>query len=208
MLTDEISQNIESRLQFEDGRVARSRDSRLKIVRAFLRILSRGHVNPSAEEIAIEAKVGLRTFFRRFKEMELLYLEVADEIQAVFAPEVVKPWHSDDWREQLFEMLARKAVIYEKLLPFIFASRYHRIHSEHLRLFHQKWLQRERDITSSILPFTEVDEPELFYSLEVALSSDTWLQYREHLKLSQEQAQQTMKHALSSLLKQYDDKTR
>lgn len=208
MLTDEISRNIESRLQFEDGRSARTGDSRLKIVRAFLRLLSKGQINPSAEEIATEAKVGLRTVFRRFKEMELLYLEVADEIQAVFAPEVGQPWSSSDWRQQLFEMLERKAVIYEKLLPFIFASRYHRTHSEHLRLFHQKWIQRERDITSDILPFTETDEPALFYSLEIALSSDTWLQYRKHLDLSPEHAHQAMKHALSSLIEQYDSKTR
>jgi len=204
--TQEIANKISNHLKSDDGRIMRTKDSRQKIVSAFLRLLRQGNINPSAEDIAKEASVGLRTVFRRFSEMELLYREVATEVQNAFGPEVAKPWSSDVWQEQLEEMLERKADIYERLMPYSIAAKYLRQHSSYLQEFNRRWLLIEHEIIMSILPFSPEDEPELFNGLEISLSNDTWIQYRKNQNLSPEQSHKTMKVIMHSLIQAYQGK--
>ncbi len=117
MPTEEIANKISTHLKSDDGRVMRTKDSRHKIVSTFLSLIRQGNISLSAEYVAKEAKVGLRTVFRLFNEMELLYREVATEVQKTFGPEVAKPWVSSVWQEQLEEILEREAEIYERLMP-------------------------------------------------------------------------------------------
>jgi len=204
--TKEIASQIAKHLNVDDGRKRRTQDSHDKIVSAFLGLLRQGNINPSAEDIAKQANVGLRTVFRRFKEMELLYREVATEIQATFGTEVAKPWISDQWQQQLQEMLARKADIYERLLPYSIAGAYLRQHSSYLKAFNVRWLTIEHEIIMSILPFTPAEEPELFHGLTVSLSNDTWIQYRQDLQLSPSQSHDTMATIMAALIQAYQNK--
>ena len=55
-----------------DGRRLRSQVSRAKIVEALMTLVEAGQVDPSAEEVAATAGVGLRSVFRHFKDMESL----------------------------------------------------------------------------------------------------------------------------------------
>jgi len=204
--TKEIASQIAKHLNVDDGRKRRTQDSHDKIVSAFLGLLRQGNINPSAEDIAKQANVGLRTVFRRFKEMELLYREVATEIQATFGTEVAKPWISDQWQQQLQEMLARKADIYERLLPYSIAGAYLRQHSSYLKAFNVRWLTIEHEIIMSIVPFTPAEEPELFHGLTVSLSNDTWIQYRQDLQLSPSQSHDTMATIMAALIQAYQNK--
>jgi AcrR family transcriptional regulator len=201
--TKAIAKEISNHLKVDDGRVMRTKDSRQKIVQAFLSLLRQGNITPSAEDIAKEAKVGLRTVFRRFNEMELLYREVAIEVQSSFAPEAAKPWVSQIWQEQLLEMLERKASIYESVLPYIVAAKYLRHHSKHLTEFNRRWLDIEHDIIASILPFNEKDEPILFNAIENLSSNDAWVRYRKHQTLSAKETHKTMKFMMNALIDAY-----
>jgi AcrR family transcriptional regulator len=203
MPTKEIATKIANHLKADDGRVKRTKDSRHKIVSAFLSLLRQGNISPSAEDIAKEASVGLRTVFRRFSEMELLYREVATEVQTSFAPEVAQPWVSSNWQEQLEEMLERKAGIYERMMPYSIAGKYLREHSDYLTEFNHRWIGIEHDIIASILPFTQNEEPGLFNALEVSFSNEAWLLYRTNHKLSAEQTYQAMRVILTSILHAY-----
>jgi AcrR family transcriptional regulator len=201
--TKAIAKEISNHLKVDDGRVMRTKDSRQKIVQAFLSLLRQGNITPSAEDIAKEAKVGLRTVFRRFNEMELLYREVAIEVQSSFGPEAAKPWVSQIWQEQLLEMLERKASIYESVLPYIVAAKYLRHHSKHLTEFNRRWLDIEHDIIASILPFNEEDEPILFNAIENLSSNDAWVRYRKNQKLSAKETHKTMKFMMNALIDAY-----
>ena len=57
----------------EDGRRKRSQTSRDKIVAAMLALVEEGAITPSAEQVATRARVGLRTVFRQYSDMETLY---------------------------------------------------------------------------------------------------------------------------------------
>lgn len=204
--TKEVAERISKHLKSDDGRMMRTKDSHNKIVSAFLSLLRQGNINPSAEDVAQEAGVGLRTVFRRFSEMELLYREVATEVQNAFGPEASKPWVSTLWQEQLEEMLARKADIYERMMPYSIAAQFLRQNSSYLKEFNRRWLNIEHEIIMSILPFSPDDEPEFFNALEATLSNDSWIQYRKNQQLSPEQSHSTMKVIMKALIQLYQEK--
>ena len=51
-----------------------------------LELVRAGVIAPTAEEVAARANVGLRTVFRRFKDMESLYVEMSLAISHKVAP--------------------------------------------------------------------------------------------------------------------------
>ncbi|MEI6893546.1 MAG: TetR/AcrR family transcriptional regulator [Colwellia sp.] len=186
-----------------DGRKLRTDNSRQKIVSAFLQLIRQGTVVPSAEDIAKTANVGLRTVFRRFKEMELLYREMMIEVQNKFAPEVIKPLKTTGMENRLQELLERKSVIYEEMMPYRIASNYHKYHSDFIQKANEHWNEFEQKVLENILPFNKSSEPVLFNAIELALSFDTWLQLRVDQKIEPKQSYDTMKLSLTALLQTY-----
>ena len=69
-----------------DGRFDRSIKTRAKIVAAFIDLVGSGNPAPTAEQIAVHAKVGLRTVFRHFDDMETLEREITSSLDAVMMP--------------------------------------------------------------------------------------------------------------------------
>ena len=61
-----------------DGRFARSKKTKDAIVRALLKLL-RNTPFPTAEQVAKESKIGLRTVYRQFKDMESIYLSLHEK---------------------------------------------------------------------------------------------------------------------------------
>ena len=61
-----------------DGRFARSKKTKDAIVKALLKLL-RDTPFPTAEQVAKESKIGLRTVYRQFKDMESIYLSLHEE---------------------------------------------------------------------------------------------------------------------------------
>ena len=61
-----------------DGRFARSKKTKDAIVRALLKLL-RNTPFPTADQVAKESKIGLRTVYRQFKDMESIYLSLHEE---------------------------------------------------------------------------------------------------------------------------------
>ena len=65
-------------IKTDDGRFARSKKTKDAIVRALLKLL-RNTPFPTAEQVAKESKIGLRTVYRQFKDMESIYLSLHEE---------------------------------------------------------------------------------------------------------------------------------
>ena len=61
-----------------DGRFARSQKTKDAIVKALLKLL-RNTPFPTAEQVAKESKIGLRTVYRQFNDMESIYLSLHEE---------------------------------------------------------------------------------------------------------------------------------
>ncbi len=186
-----------------DGRKARSNASRKKIVKAFLHLIGEGKINPSAEEVAKMSGVGLRTVFRRFNEMELLYRELVPEIERIFEALTFEPLKAKNWQDQLNEALIRKRYIYEQTMLYRIAIVYYSHHSSFLRGRLKKWLQVEENIHKNILPFDYAENKVLFDSLQSATSSDTWTLLRTMQNLPKEQAFDVMKSMKDMIIQSF-----
>ena len=62
-----------------DGRILRSQKSQSVILTALIKLINAGNYYPTAEEVAKESGIAIRTVFRQFDDMESLLIKV-DEI--------------------------------------------------------------------------------------------------------------------------------
>jgi AcrR family transcriptional regulator len=166
-----------------DGRRVRGEENRRRIVEAFMELVRRGHVTPTAEEVAARAKVGLRTVFRHFEDMELLYREIGNAIEAPIMPIVQQPFRANDWRGRLKEMVARRAEVYERLTPFMITSAANEHRSPHLRRRALAFARNQRSLLLSIVPEVEALTPAQLDALDLMLSFEAWLGLRRARRL-------------------------
>ncbi len=186
-----------------DGRKLRTNDSRKKIVDAFLGLIRQGNVSPSAEDVATAANVSLSTVFRRFTEMELLYRELVIEVQTQHLPPFLKPFETTFWRDQLAELIQRRAGAYELIMPYRIASKVLMHRSHFIKDNMNRWALTQRKQLDLVLPFSDKEEPLIFAAVEASMSFDHWIQVRKGQNLSAQQAEDLMNYTVGLVLDTY-----
>jgi AcrR family transcriptional regulator len=175
-------------IEERDGRRRRSHDSRARIVQAMLELVQASEVAPSAEQVAARADVGLRTVFRHFKDMDSLYGEMAGVVEGELHAIIDEPLKGRDWREQVVDLVGRRAAVYETIAPFKHASQAHRHRSPFLESQHLRLVRRAREILKDVLPAEIVQDDVRFEGLDLLLSFETWSRLRRDQRLSPERA--------------------
>jgi len=183
-----------------DGRKLRTSNSRQKIVDALLYLVRSGIVDPSAEEVAKVAKVGLRTVFRHFNEVELLHRELALTLEKTYVLQMLVPLTSTHWKDQVNEMLERLSVNYEHMMPYRVAAIYYKHKSKFINERLKKWDHITRQFFRSTVPSAAKEDRVLIDSLELILSFDSWIHLRMEKKLTPEETLNTHKRMSSALL--------
>ena len=183
-----------------DGRKLRSEDSKRRIVSAMLELVREGRIAPTAEEVARRAEVGLRTVFRRFKDMESLYAEMAGEINQRIESIVDEAGTGADWQKNLRQMVDRRLRVYEIIMPYRVAAEALKFQSTVLLTRHMEIVWDERQRLLALIPREKLDDRLLVEGLEAALSFDMWNQLRNDQRLSAEEAGAVVKRIVSSLL--------
>jgi AcrR family transcriptional regulator len=183
-----------------DGRKQRTNNSRQKIVEAMLQLIREGSLEPSADKVAARAGVGLRTVFRRFNEMELLFRELSVEIQRIFMPEFKKPIKGATWQEKTLDLLDRKVSIYQMIAPYRVAAKFHKHTSEFIRQDVAYWNSLEKKVLEDILPITETTDITIFNAINGCRSFDYWLTLTSAQGLTSEQASDTIKATVTRLM--------
>ena len=59
-----------------DGRILRSQKSQNLILDAIIKLINNGNLYPTAQEVAKESGIAIRTVFRQFADMESLLMKV------------------------------------------------------------------------------------------------------------------------------------
>src|SRR4029077_12531484 len=77
---------VESQAMSDDGRVRRAERSGRAIVEALMGLVGEGVLEPTAQQVASRAGVGIRTVFRRFSDMESLFAEISARLRAESLP--------------------------------------------------------------------------------------------------------------------------
>lgn len=162
----------------QDGRRLRSQDSRKRIVQSLLELVRDGEISPSAEQVAARAGVGLRTVFRHFKDMDSLYAEMSQAIEAEVRQVVDLPFEAEDWRGRVLELIPRRAQVFERITPFRRAADAHRPSSPFLEAAAARLVAAQRSILLGLLPAEIAGEETLFEALDLLLSFESWVRLR------------------------------
>lgn len=187
-------------LESSDGRHRRSEASRERIVTAMLALVREGVVVPGAEAVAERAKVGLRTVFRHFENMEGLYREMNGLMEREVLPLFQAPYLGRSWRERLEELLTRRAEIFERIMAVKTAADVHRHNSDFLRAESRKIVRLQRAALEVQLPAEICADTVLLESLDLVLSFDSWRRLRQDQKLTRADAQRVIAATIARLL--------
>lgn len=182
-----------------DGRRQRGADNRASIVRAMLELVRAGSVMPTAEAVAARAKVGLRTVFRHFDDMESLYREMASAIEALVLPAVNLPFTTTHWRERIVEIADRRAGIFETIMPFRIATDVARHTSPFIAKRQARFSEQQREMLRVTAPERAVAHQQAFEALCLLLSPEAWIRLRREQNLSPEQARAVLAHSAISI---------
>lgn len=165
-----------------------------------LELIHGGEIMPVAEQVADRAKVGLRTVFRHFDDMDSLYGEMVHVIEAEVLEVVNRPFNGASWRERVLELVERRGQAFDRIAPYKRASDANRHRSPFLAASHTRLAAVSREILRRQLP-PEVARDQLkFEALDLLLSYEAWNRLRRDQGLTPRRAREVLENAVRRVL--------
>jgi len=169
-----------------DGRHERSSRTRSALVEGLLGLLEAGTLRPTAAEIADSAGVSRRALFQHYKELDELFLDVAElhfRRNVVGMEPALQTLGPLDERLDVF--VTRRTCMLERISPVRRAALLVAPTSAPIALkVRNLRLAKRREVQRAFAPEIEADDPLLFEALAAAASWNTWQALREHQSLS------------------------
>lgn len=183
-----------------DGRRERTRLAREKVVSALLELVGAGQVAPTATDVAEVAGVGLRSVFRYFDDMEALYREMSEKIEAKVLPTVLEPAIGETWQQRLVHTANKRARVFEHILPYRISANLKRFSSEFLMEDYRRMLRLENAGIDAQLPSSILPNSTFAHCIKSVLSFQTWRLLRHDQGLSVAAASEVVLSLLDSVL--------
>ena len=181
-----LMNNLQSKTRLEqDGRRLRSLTSQNIIVDAMIILVQRGILEPTAQQVADEAGIGIRTVFRQVQDKENLFSKMDEKVRADLQEILDRAAQPQGNLEERIEgLIELEAEIFEKNLQFLRATLANKWKYNTLQ---KNYERNQRNIKS--LLYTWIPElNNLSESKQVLLTSVNtagyWVELRENLKLS------------------------
>ena len=181
-----LMHNTQSKARLEkDGRRLRSVTSQNIIVDAMMTLIQRGILEPTAQEVADEAGIGIRTVFRQIQDKENLFSKMDEKVRATLQETLKRATNPRGNLEERIEgLIELEAEIFESNLQFLRATLANKWKYNTLQ---KNYERNQRNIKS--LLYTWIPElNNLSESKQVLLTSVNtagyWVELRENLKLS------------------------
>ena len=181
-----LMHNLQSKRRLEqDGRRLRSLTSQNIIVDAMIILVQRGILEPTAQQVADEAGIGIRTVFRQVQDKENLFSKMDEKVRADLQEILDRAAHPQgNLKERIEGLIELEAEIFEKNLQFLRATLANKWKYNTL----QKNYERNQRNIKSLLCTWIPELNNLSESKQVLLTSVNtagyWIELRENLKLS------------------------
>jgi len=179
-------QNQQSKARLEqDGRRLRSVTSQNIIVDAMMGLIQRGILEPTAQQVADEAGIGIRTVFRQIQDKENLFLKMDEKVRARLQETLKRAENPrGNLEERIQGLIELEAEIFENNLQFLRATLANKWKYNTLQ---KNYERNQRNIKS--LLYTWIPElKNLSESKQILLTSVNsagyWIELRENLVLS------------------------
>lgn len=165
-----------------------------------LEVVGKGDYMPSAARVAEVAGVGLRSVFRHFEDMETLFGEMNEIIEAEVLPMVLQMPKGDTWQEKLADIAERRAKVFETIMPYRLAGEIKRFQSNYIMQNQRRILRLEAETIDVHLPSHLANNPTVSGSIKVILSFQTWRLLRHDMELTIDEARAVVRRMLDDSL--------
>jgi TetR/AcrR family transcriptional regulator of autoinduction and epiphytic fitness len=191
----------------EDGRTARSRRTRTAVVDALLALQEQGNLAPTAQQVAAQAGVALRTVFGQFSDMETLWAEAGQRELARLEGLTDSIPADLPLAERIARFAASRARVLERLLPVMRAARLREPTSPQLMANRAVFIaagdKEVREVFAAELAGLDAAAADrLLDVLYVAAAGPTWEVLRHDRGLSQAESQAVVQTLLTGLLEE------
>jgi AcrR family transcriptional regulator len=186
-----------------DGRRLRSERTRQVIIEAFMQLLRRKPVMPTASQIAEEAGCSARSVFERFADLDSLSVAAADYAIAQGTAEAMVRNVDADRTTRIRSHVATRAHVCEKWLPLwrLIARQELPQFKERAAMVRATGIGRLKLMYAPELStLTESDRDNLLMALAMLISFESWDQLRHCHNLSMEAAQAVWRSAIDRML--------
>ncbi len=184
--------NEEAQIENIDGRRKRSARSRAAIITATLTLLENGNLSPTAKQIAEEAGVGLRSFFRHFEDMEALLEAVDQQARQHYERLFLLPKPDGDIEERLSDYIDLLSNAFERLKRPMLSTQFHMWQS---RALQNNWARNQRRLRNHLeywVPELQTLPDARREAVHAVTSFDMWHRLRHHQSLSIKDAREAM----------------
>jgi AcrR family transcriptional regulator len=183
-----------------DGRVRRGERSGLAIVEALLGLVGDGILEPTAQQVAARAGVGMRTVFRRFSDMESLLAEMGARVEAEALPLLVGGRPRGDLAERARALVGQRVIFFERIAPYKRAGNLKRWRSAVVRDRHARLVRALRADLRRWLPEVRRAPAGVADALDLATSFEAWDRLRAEQRLARERAQAAVERMVLCLV--------
>ena len=187
-------------LKIIDGRRKRSERSRAAIITATLNLIDNGNFAPTARQIAEEAGIGLRSFFRHFDDMEALMDTIDQHMRGYYEPLFVRPFKDGTLEERIEDIVIDRSEAYERLKKLMMTSQAQLWRSEVMQKNYARNQKGLRKHLEKWLPELKSQNPANREAAHAAASFENWHRLRQHQGLNLSDARKAMIVAITSLL--------
>ncbi|HUI28052.1 MAG TPA: TetR family transcriptional regulator [Candidatus Kryptonia bacterium] len=185
-----------------DGRVRRSQRSGQAIVDALLDLVGGGLLEPTAQQVAERANVGIRTVFRRFSDMESLFAEMEARLQAEALPILIGRQPQGSLRERARALVRLRVTFFERIGPYKRSGNLKRWRSPFLRDRHARLVRALRAELTRWLPEIAHAPAAVADALDLATSFEAWDRLRSEQGLGSTRAQAAMEQTVLALVRE------
>ena len=187
-------------LKIIDGRRKRSERSRAAIITATLNLIDNGNFVPTARQIAEEAGIGLRSFFRHFDDMEALMDTIDQHMRGYYEPLFVRPFKDGTLEERIEDIVIDRSEAYERLKKLMMTSQAQLWRSEVMQKNYARNQKGLRKHLEKWLPELKSQNPAKREAAHAAASFENWHRLRQHQALNLSDARMAMIVGITSLL--------
>ncbi len=167
---------------------------------AMFDLIGEGVLQPTAQQVAERASVGIRSVFRHFEDMDRLFATIDARLRADALPILRARRAAGALRERIRALAERRARLFELITPYKRSANVQRWRSEFLRARHAELVRELRADLRRALPELASAPNETLQAIELVSSFEAWDRLRSDQRLSREHAQATLERALRALL--------
>ena len=187
-----------------DGRVRRSQRSGQAIVEALIELVGEGVAEPTAQQVARRARLGIRTVFRRFSDMESLFAEMEARLHAEAVPLLLGGQVRGTIARRARALVRRRAMFFERIAPYKRSGNLKRPRSPFLRERHALLVRGLRADLKRWLPEVLRAPREVVDALDLATSFEAWDRLRTEQRLGPRRAQLVVERLVLAIVNTLD----